>query len=86
MTYDSCIGCGYCCLKAWCAAAQAVHGVVAILRNNMVCPSLAWNGSRHICLLMTGEKGDEWKKALGAGIGCSSNMNSWRREPLQKRF
>ena len=52
-----------------------------------LCPALQWNGQRHVCALMEtpGEKGQRAREALYEGAGCSSNLNSWRREPLQDR-
>lgn len=77
----ACIGCGYCCWKSPCYVAVRLHGPVS------KCPSLVWNGKRHICKLMEipGTLGENYRKELHTGAGCSSNLNSWRREPLQDR-
>ena len=80
--YDPCIGCGFCCTKTMCGAGLRVHGI-----NIVPCPSLEWNGDRHVCKLMTtpGDLGDRYKKELYAGEGCCANLNSWYYEPLIDR-
>jgi len=80
--YPPCIGCGFCCTKAMCDAGRRIHGV-----NLLPCPSLEWNGDRHICKLMVipGNLGERYRKELYAGEGCCANLNSWYCEPLVDR-
>jgi hypothetical protein len=75
-----CIGCGFCCQTPCYVSARIYPGAKP-------CPALKWNGERHVCDLMTlpGSLGAEYRKELYAGDGCCSNLNSWRREPLQDR-
>jgi hypothetical protein len=75
-----CIGCGFCCQTPCGAGARLYPGAKP-------CPALKWNGERHVCDLMTlpGSLGPEYRKELYAGEGCCSNLNSWRKEPLQDR-
>jgi hypothetical protein len=35
---------------------------------------------------MAGDLGEGYRKKLHAGAGCTSNLNSWRREPLKNRI
>lgn len=80
--YPHCKGCGYCCWKAKCWNALREHGY-----GDEVCPSLKWDGERHVCALMglPGDEGEAYRKDLFAGEGCCSPNNSWRREPLKDR-
>lgn len=82
MTFAECIGCGFCCLKVPCEAAQRVYGA-----GIKLCPALQWDGERHRCALMDlpGDLGLNFRKELHAGAGCCSNLNTWRKEPLQDR-
>ena len=76
-----CVGCGFCCMQTPCGACLRIYP------GAKICPALKWNGKRHYCDLMTlpGNLGAEYRKELYAGEGCCSNLNSWRREPLQDR-
>jgi hypothetical protein len=76
-----CVGCGFCCTQAVCSAGQRVYP------GAKYCPALKWNGKRHICNLMNlpGILGETYRVELYANEGCCSNLNSWRREPLQDR-
>lgn len=78
----SCIGCGYCCLKAPCQAALRVYGPVT------VCPGLIWNGKQHTCKLMElpGDIGAGFREELHARTGCCCWLNTWRHEPLVNRL
>jgi hypothetical protein len=78
---SKCMGSGYCCVKAQCQVSLQKHGV------QKLCPELDWNGSRHVCklMLLPGNEGEFYRKGLYAGEGCSSSLNSWRREPLKDR-
>lgn len=77
-----CIGCGYCCSTALCDAAVRLYGKVVL-----PCPALKWNGSKNRCELMSlpGNLGEWYRKSLYAGEGCCSNLNSWRKEPIEDR-
>lgn len=76
-----CIGCGYCCTKAQCIISIHLYG------KSQKCPSLKWNGERHICNLMIDDTllSRQYRKELGIGLGCCSSLNSWRNEPLKDR-
>jgi len=76
-----CIGCGFCCLKTKCIAAQRLYP------SAEKCPALKWNGERHVCELMElpGTVGAAYRAELYAGEGCCANLNSWYYEPLQDR-
>jgi len=76
-----CMGSGYCCVKAQCQTSLAIHGAQPL------CPELGWNGTRHVCklMLLPGAEGARYREAQYAGEGCSSSLNSWRREPLKDR-
>ena len=82
MSIKECIGCGFCCTKAKCAAGARLYPTA-----KGVCPALKWNGTRHVCDLMEipGALGAQYRKELYAGEGCCMNLNSWRTEPLQDR-
>lgn len=71
-----CIGCGYCCLTAQCSLSFLTFG------RQPTCPALEWDGSRHWCALAANECAAEM---LAVGYGCSSDLNSWRTEPLCDR-
>lgn len=72
-----CVGCGFCCIKSPCGAAQRLHN-----RFIEKCPELHWNGSRYTCKLMEkeGELGENYRRELYAGDGCCCNLNDWRRD------
>lgn len=67
-----CVGCGYCCLKAMCALGVKEYG-----RTSTRCPYLYWHveDKRYYCQLYDREK---WLKYFGEG--CSSSLNSWRKD------
>ncbi len=83
MKVQDCIGCGFCCTKAKCAAGQRLYG------GADMCPALLWDdkAQRHVCDLMQlpSGLGELYRKELYAGEGCCMNLNSWRREPLKDR-
>ena len=72
----TCIGCGYCCRKAPCAAAVRVYGLAA-----RPCPAMYWDGSRYWCDLCQkpGDVGLRYRQELAIGEGCCSSLNSDRR-------
>ncbi len=82
MKVQDCIGCGFCCIKAKCGAGVRLYG-----GGKGICPALIWNGERHVCDLMElpGDLGRTYRTELFAGLGCCSNLNSWRREDLADR-
>jgi hypothetical protein len=70
-----CVGCGYCCCKVQCGVSLRLHGFV----DNNICPSLHWNGVRHVCKAVL--ENPAYKEDLSIGAGCSSPMlNSWRED------
>jgi len=77
-TIKDCVGCGFCCLKAKCAAAARLYPAAE------VCPQLIWDeeGGRYNCGLMQlpGNVGFEFRQELYAGEGCCSNLNTWRKD------
>lgn len=80
---QKCIGCGYCCMEAPCSAAVRLYG------NSYPCPALTWSEleQRHYCNLcqLPRAVGEAFREELCINAGCCSNLNSWRREPLQNR-
>ena len=75
----SCLGCGYCCRMHPCELAYQVHGDIKD------CPSLKWNGVRHICEIVASdpEKYARYDNYAvdGIGSGCSSSLfNMWRED------
>jgi hypothetical protein len=76
--YPPCIGCGYCCHQGICFVAKEQLGY-----HKGPCKALVWDGERHWCGLVL--KDSSLKRPLAIGEGCSSNLNSWRREPLRDR-
>ena len=75
---SDCVGCGFCCTKAKCAAAQRLYPAADR------CPALKWDDgqSRYVCDLMMIPVGvgAEYRKELYANTGCSSAMfNEWRQ-------
>lgn len=95
-----CVQCGYCCKKARCALSLIVEGIFteenlptdpfeATWRISRVCPYLRQEkNSDYTCKLVTGEvqtsekRVNEW---LSIGEGCSSSMNSDRRDKLRAK-
>jgi len=78
-----CVGCGYCCMKAPCAASSRLYPGVTH------CPQLVWSDdlSRYLCklALLPGEVGERYRKELAINAGCSSSLfNTWR-EDVHKR-
>ena len=72
-----CVGCGWCCTKAVCAAGLRIYGPVS------VCPALIWDEEkqRHLCkiVMIDGDIGFRYKLELSIGAGCCASMfNSWR--------
>jgi hypothetical protein len=74
----TCVGCGFCCIKAKCAAGQRLYPSADI------CPALIWSekDNRYFCnlMLLPGNIGLEYRKELYVGAGCCSNLNSWRKD------
>ena len=72
----TCTGCGFCCMKAPCAAS------VRLYPGSKICPQLIWSkvDNRYNCglMLLPGLVGESYRKELYAGEGCCSNLNSWR--------
>ena len=75
-TYPKCVGCGYCCLKIMCIVGVLIHG-----RLEERCPFLKWSKKRvrYICKLVP-TMSKEGLESLNIGAGCTSNLNSWRKE------
>lgn len=93
--FSSCMGCGYCCTKSPCVVFPMSSFAFDIDGSQIVnhlrwrgCPELTWDGTRHWCgiaLLSDEKKREKVMCDLSIGAGCSSSLNSWRREPLQDR-
>lgn len=72
-----CVGCGWCCTKAVCAAGVRIYGPVT------ECPALIWDEEkqRHLCkiVMIEGDIGFRYRQELSIGAGCCASMfNSWR--------
>ncbi len=78
----SCIGCGYCCVKATCALGWLIYP-----DSEGLCPALEWTGERHVCRLarLPGVVGEACRSTLAIDAGCCSSLNSWRQELLKDR-
>lgn len=63
-----CVGCGYCCIVVPCVHSLARYGLED-------CPALQWGGNRYRCALA-----NELAEELAIGEGCTSELNSWRRD------
>lgn len=76
-----CIGCGYCCWKVTCEFGKS-RGA-----QYRPCSFLVFENGRHWCglVLKGGETGKRAAKCIGIGVGCCSNLNSWRMEPIKDR-
>jgi len=68
--YSKCVGCGHCCITAQCPL--SIH----LYNFKELCPALYWDDflKRHFC-----KNAKKYKNDLYIGEGCSSNLNSWRR-------
>lgn len=77
----ACVGCGYCCKKAPCAAA-ASRGRVSDAGE---CLELQHDGERYRCGFIIeppAEGGDWWRSQLAIGAGCCSSLNTERKKYL----
>lgn len=76
-----CVGCGFCCIKAPCAAAVRVYAI-----RQGRCPGLVWDTTRYRCALMQlqGQAGDDYRRELAAGVGCCAGLNTWRQEVKER--
>lgn len=81
-SFQKCVGCGFCCMKAKCYASARLYP------SADSCPALIWSESdtRYICNLMTipGKVGEGYREELYAGAGCGSSLNTWRLD-VKKR-
>lgn len=75
-----CVGCGYCCRRAPCAAAFRVYGPVT------ECPALQYDADRkrYFCELcrLPGSIGEKYREELGVGAGCCSALFNTDRENI----
>ena len=69
----ACVGCGYCCLKAPCLPQE--------IDDKGRCLHLYWNGERYRCRRI---EEDHWVAQAYKGTGCSSSLNSWRKEVIYR--
>ena len=72
--YKECVGCGYCCKKAMCAL-----GVKTLGRTEDRCPYLVWSDERYYCSIYDYER---WLAVFG--FGCSSSLNTWRKDVKER--
>lgn len=68
--YPSCVGCGYCCLSVMCLTAIHLNGGV----QKRKCPYLLWVDDKYRCKLVIDGVADVYENT-----GCTSDLNSWRR-------
>jgi hypothetical protein len=71
--FPSCVGCSYCCRQATCLLGVKLFGA------QYPCPALFWNGGKYRCKLA-----ENFKEDLYIGCGCSSSLNSWRKEVRER--
>ena len=76
---NPCVGCGYCCLKAMCWIGLSKYGF------NKRCPALTWSNTsnRYFCKLAQEDAATANKLCVGAG--CSSDLNTWRKNVRERR-
>lgn len=79
----SCVGCGWCCIVNPCAAALRLNPHIK------KCPYLLWKKEekKYRCdlMLFPGPLGEEYRKELHAGAGCSSTLfNDWRDDVKER--
>ena len=77
--FPACIGCGYCCMKVMCWIGLMEYGF-----NNR-CPALTWSNTaqRYYCKLALEDS--QIAKKLHVGSGCTSDLNTWRRNVRERR-
>lgn len=77
-SYPKCVGCGYCCIKAPCSVVLMVYPRLKIGDR---CPVLRWSVPKHryIC-----DFAKHFPLRLTIGEGCTSNLNTWRKD-VKKR-
>ena len=75
---SDCVGSGYCCMTTPCGVAQQVYPEQARMGGR--CPALRWDekAGRYFC--REAEKSDTVARVLFVGAGCSSGLNTWRRD------
>ena len=68
--FSKCVGCGYCCWVAQCSLSLHLYD------KRDICPDLYWDNNlkRHFC-----KQAKEYAEVLYIEAGCSSSLNSWRR-------
>ena len=79
-----CVGCGYCCKKARCAASFEADGKhyadpFEAIGESKECPYLYWNGERYRCRLAT-----KMAEELGIGLGCCMPLNTERKKYVEQ--
>ena len=74
--YDPCVGCGYCCLKWPCTPRWETQ--------KGRCAKLQWSeeDQRYWCL--AGREDAAFAKLMSMGEGCPSNLNTWRKEVIDR--
>ena len=79
---QSCVGCGYCCIRNTCSFGVAKHPQDL----DKTCPELSWTGTRYTCKLMAADNklADFYRRELLAGGGCRYFNNPWRQD-VRKR-
>ena len=70
-----CVGCGYCCMKAVCVVGQFFHPDA----KNGKCPELYWDEGKSMYRCKCSNFGEKITSELYFGLGCSSSLNTWRR-------
>ena len=72
--FHACVGCGFCCRQAQCAAAVRVYGS----QGKGTCPGLKWDSQnkRYWCALCQAPHrlGEAYRKELAIGTGCCSPL------------
>ena len=80
---QSCVGCGYCCIRNTCTYGVAKHP----RDRDKTCPELSWTGVRYTCKLMAADNrlADFYRRELQAGGGCRSYLNPWRQDVRERK-
>lgn len=71
MFYAPCVGCGYCCLSAPCQSNWVQNGR---------CVKLIWDKTKERYLCQKALEDKLFCEYMAIGAGCSSSLNTWRRD------
>ncbi len=79
----ACKGSGYCCMKAPCWVSKRVYGEER-LREEGRCPALIWDEQENRYFCEQAKNDPEIAKELSVNVGCSSSLNTFRKNVLHR--